>query len=163
MLNAITLNGPTMPTVAAGDIMATLMAALAANAGVAGAFGDGPTTPKFHADVDDPGCDLPYLVYSEAAEKPQRMCGFSAKIGNGSFELGVFDATKLGARQKCELVRACLDGLAMPQVLGDGGTLIYLRSQDNAGRDIQTTAPGTGVTEFGRTAIFDYQVTRPEP
>lgn len=138
--------------------MAFVVSTLSADVTVNTAFGHTATTPKYHADEADPGVALPFLVYSEPNETPLRVFGGNS-LCSGTFEIGVLDTSKLGARTKLDLVRSLLHGVVLPQTL-TGGILIYLRNSDNHSRPIGTTAPGTGVTEYGRAMVFDYKVTR---
>lgn len=152
------------------DVMSAVVGALAGNAAVVAAFGHTATTPKFLADEAATFPALPYLVYSETDEELTRVMGGQG-YARGTFEVGVFDTTKEGARQKLDLVRRAVNAILQtpqnepkPNVqLGDGGVLYYLHSHDGSGRKIDSSAPGQGVTEYGRTLIFDYQVTRNDP
>lgn len=140
------------------DLMAFVVSTLANDVFVNNAFGHTTTTPKYHADEADPGVALPFLVYSEPTETPLRVFGGNS-LCSGTFEVGVLDISKLGARTKLDLVRSTLNGVGLPQSLS-GGVLIYLRNSDNRSRPIGTTAPGAGVAEYGRAMVFDYKLTR---
>ena len=143
---------------ATADLMAFVVSTLSNDITVSTAFGHAVATPKYHADEIDPGTELPFLVYSEPNETPLRVFGGNS-LCTGTFELGVLDTSKLGARTKLDQVRSLLHGLSLPQVL-TGGVLIYLRNEDNRSRPIGTTAPGTGVVEYGRAMVFAYKLTR---
>lgn len=138
--------------------MAFVVSTLANDATTSTAFGHTATTPKYHADEADPGVALPFLVYSEPNETPLRVFGGDS-LCSGTFEIGVIDTSKLGARTKLDLVRSLLNSVTLPQSL-TGGTLIYLRNSDNRSRPIGVTAPGAGVAEYGRAMVFDYKLTR---
>lgn len=143
---------------ATADLPAFIISTLANNATVSSAFGHTVTTPKFHADEADPGVSLPFLVYSEPSETPMRV--FTGDLlATGQIEIGVLDTSKQGARTKLDLVRTTLNSISLPQSL-TGGILIYLRNEDNRSRPIGTTAPGSGVAEYGRAMVFDYKLTR---
>lgn len=140
------------------DLMAFVVWTLANDAPTSSAFGHTATTPKYHADEVDTGTALPFLVYSEPNEMPLRVFGGNS-LCSGTFEIGVIDTSKLGARTKLDLVRSLLNGVVLPQLL-TGGVLIYLRNSDNRSRPIGATAPGAGVAEYGRAMVFDYKLTR---
>lgn len=140
------------------DLMAFVVTTLSNDVPTCVAFGHTATTPKYHADEIDPRTSLPFLVYSEPNETPMRVFGGNA-LCSGSFEIGVLDTSKLGARTKLDLVRTLLHGITLPQNL-IGGLLIYLRNEDNSSRPIGTTAPGSGVSEYGRAMVFNYKLTR---
>lgn len=138
--------------------MAFVVSTLANDTTTSTAFGHTTTTPKYHADEVDTGVSLPFLVYSEPNETPMRVFGGNS-LCSGTFEIGVIDTSKLGARTKLDLVRSLLNSISLPQPL-TGGVLIYLRNSDNRSRPIGVTAPGAGVTEYGRAMVFDYKLTR---
>lgn len=138
--------------------MAFVVSTLANDTTTSTAFGHTTTTPKYHADEVDTGVLLPFLVYSEPNETPMRVFGGNS-LCSGTFEIGVIDTSKLGARTKLDLVRSLLNSISLPQLL-TGGVLIYLRNSDNRSRPIGVTAPGAGVTEYGRAMVFDYKLTR---
>lgn len=138
--------------------MAFVISTLANDTTTSTAFGHTTTTPKYHADEADTGVALPFLVYSEPNETPLRVFGGNS-LCSGTFEIGVIDASKLGARTKLDLVRSLLNSVTLPQSL-TGGILIYLRNSDNRSRPIGVTAPGAGVAEYGRAMVFDYKLTR---
>lgn len=140
------------------DLMAFVVSTLSNDATTSTAFGHTVTTPKYHADEADPGVSLPFLVYSEPTETSLRVFGGNS-LCSGTFEIGVLDTSKLGARTKLDLVRSLLNSILLPHAL-TGGTLIYLRNSDNRSRPIGTTAPGAGVAEYGRAMVFDYKLTR---
>lgn len=140
------------------DLMAFVVSTLANDVTVSTAFGHTVTTPKYHADEVDTGTALPFLVYSEPNETPLRVFGGNS-LCSGTFEVGVLDTSKLGARTKLDLVRSLLNSVILPQSL-TGGILIYLRNSDNRSRPIGSTAPGAGVAEYGRAMVFDYKLTR---
>lgn len=140
------------------DLMAFVVSTLVNDVTTSSAFGHTATTPKYHADEGDPGTALPFLVYSEPNETPLRVFTGDS-LCSGTFEIGVLDSSKLGARTKLDLVRSLLNGVALPQSL-TGGILIYLRNEDNRSRPIGTTAPGSGVAEYGRAMVFSYKLTR---
>ena len=127
------------------DLMAFVVTTLSSDVTTSAAFGHTTATPKYHADEADPGVALPFLVYSEPSEAPLRVFGGDS-ICNGTFEIGVLDTSKLGARTKLDLVRSLLHSITLPQDLG-GGLLIYLRNSDNRSRPIGTTAPGSSPAE----------------
>ena len=147
---------PATPEMAEGDVMAVVVAALKANAAVVAAFGG---TGKFGADAANFTATLPYGVYSETDETYQRVLG-GVSIGHGTFELGVFDSTKQGARQKLDLVRRAINAIPEQVIASSYDRLFYIRAQDNSGRTIDQPAPGSGVTEYGRAMKFTYKVTR---
>lgn len=138
--------------------MAFIVSTLTNDDATRAAFGHTVATPKFHADEVDPRTSLPFLVYSEPNEIPMRVFGGNS-ICSGTFEIGVLDSSKLGARTKLDLVRTNLHSITLPKDLG-GGLLIYLRNEDNSSRPIGTTAPGSGVSEYGRAMVFNYKLTR---
>jgi hypothetical protein len=140
------------------DIMAFVIQTLTNDTATSTAFGHTVTTPKYHADEIDPKALLPFLVYSEPTETPLRVFGGNS-LCSGTFEIGVLDTSKLGARDKLNLVRTALNGVSLPHALA-GGVLIYLRNDDNRSRPIGTTAPGSGVAEYGRAMVFNYKLTR---
>lgn len=139
--------------------MAFVVTTLANDVATSTAFGHSTATPKYHADEIDPGVHLPFLVYSEPTETQLRVFTGDS-IGTGQFEIGVLDTTKAGARAKLELVRLALNSIPLPATFIGGGVLIYLRNDDNRSRPIGTTAPGQGVTEYGRAMVFNYKLTR---
>lgn len=140
------------------DLMAFIVTTLSCDVVTSTAFGHTASTPKYHADEVDPRTSLPFLVYSEPNETPLRVFGGNS-ICSGTFEIGVLDTSKLGARTKLDLVRTLLHSIVLPHDL-DGGLLIYLRNEDNSSRPIGTTAPGSGVSEYGRAMVFSYKLTR---
>src|SRR4051812_4186576 len=78
-------------------LMEAIVAVLRATPAVAAALGDALATPKVFADQTFVGADLPYCLYTEPEEKPQRVWG-GGVIGNGQFDLGVFARRKDDAR-----------------------------------------------------------------
>lgn len=155
------------------DVMAAVVAALAADPDVVAQFGHSSTTPKFMADEAAGSPALPYAVYTEPDETPMRVFGGTA-IGNGSFELGVFDTTKQGARLKLDLVRRAINGIELPTPLVDG-QLTWIKSEAHRSREIVNTAPTAPTDptsteppapvsiEFGRAQVFRYRVVRNDP
>lgn len=140
------------------DLMAFVVSTLVNDVTTSTAFGHTATTPKYHADEADTATALPFLVYSEPTETPLRVFGGNS-LCSGTFEIGVLDTSKTGARSKLDLVRSLLNSIPLPQTM-TGGTLIYLRNSDNRSRPIGVTAPGAGVAEYGRAMVFDYKLTR---
>lgn len=154
------------------NLKAFLVATLRANAAFSAAFGDSSATPRIFADADFSSSALPYVVYTEPEDKPLRVFGGYA-IGQGSVEFGVFDKEKEQARAKMLLVRQALNAISVPVNVGEG-TLIYLKSSDDSGRDLKNLAPTPEsdpnappatpqVLEFGRSLVFNYKIVRTDP
>lgn len=145
------------PSGGQSDLMAAVVSQLITTVG--SAFGHSAKTPKFHADEIDPDVPVPYLLHSDPSEIPQRY--FGGRIGQGTFELGVYSTgyeTSLGLMS---LVQQSIDSwITTPVVLGDNGSLFYCKSMEGAARSVRVTAPGSSVSHFGRVLQFAFKIAR---
>jgi hypothetical protein len=163
---------PLAPPPIVATLMEAVVRALTNDLTVQGLLQPTASDPRIYADDAFVGSTLPYLLYTEPEDTPMRVFG-GISIGRGEFEFGAFTDNKVSARTLITAVRRAVNGITVPQILGEG-IVVFCRNDDNASREIHTPAPtpqampGQPVPdpvaiEFGRVMRFRYQISRSDP
>jgi hypothetical protein len=146
------------------DLIAACIAWLRKDARIVAEFGDAKgseTSQKFVSDVELPGTNLPYAVFSEPIEidgyETRDQTGAVPVFAEGVFHLTVFDSEKLRVRQRADMLSASLTDA--PLVFTDG-VLIYLRRIEKIFPSVTASGPGASTTMFKRVLEFTYMIGR---
>lgn len=146
------------------DLIAACIARLRRDARIVAEFGDagGAANPrKFVSDVATPDTAPPYVVFDEPMEvEDYETLDDSHRYSSlvrGSFNASIFDAGKLSARRRADMVAASLQDA--PLVFVDG-LLIYLRRSERRFPTVTVPGVGSDAASYKRTVEFVYMIER---
>jgi hypothetical protein len=146
------------------DLIAACIAWLRDDTRIVAEFGDdadSATGLKFVSDVELPGTEPPYAVFSEPTEiEHYESVDHTNRISSlveGVFHLTVHDVEKLAVRRLADLTAASLQDA--PLVFTDG-VLIYLRRSERRFPIVAVPGVAANVTAFKRVVEFTYMIER---